>query len=165
MKKLTYSILGLLMLSSLFLFGCNSALNVKVGDTVTIQYTSTFPDGTSFETSGATFVVGSKQIIAGLDNGVVGMKVGKTKTITVTPDQGYGSLYNTFQLQKISKVLFDKMTGTTGDTAGVRTLAGIRGVLKGVEKDAQGNEMVLRDINPRETWDNVIYKVTLVSKK
>ena len=32
-------------------------------------------------------------------------------------------------------------------------------------KDDQGNEMVLFDINPRETWDTLVYKITLVSKK
>jgi len=165
MKKLTYSLLGFLVLSSLFLSWCNSALNVKVGDTVTIQYTSTFPDGTAFENSWATFVVGSKQIIAWLDNGVIGMKVGNTKTITVTPAQWYGSRYNTFQLQKISKPLFDKMTNSSGTTSWIRMIAWIQGVLKGIEKDKDGNEMVLRDINPRETWENVVYKVTLVSKK
>ena len=165
MKKLSYWLATLLGISTLLLLWCNNALNVKVGDTVTIQYTSTFPDGTAFENSWATFVVWSKQIIAGLDNGVVGMKVGKTKTITVTPDQWYGNRYNKFQLQKISKLLFDKMTNGSGTTSWIRVLAWIQGVLKGIEKDKDGNEMVLRDINPRETWENVIYKVTLVSKK
>ena len=93
------------------------------------------------------------------------MKVGQTKTITVTPDEWYGKQYNKFGLQKISKLLFDKMSDDTWDLSWIKNIAGVTGVLKGMEKDSNGNEMVLRDINPRETWDNLVYKVTLVSKK
>jgi len=33
------------------------------------------------------FTVGSGQAIEGLDKGIVGMKVGKTKIITIKPDK------------------------------------------------------------------------------
>ena len=165
MKLFNYWALVLLGLSSLFLLGCDSPNKVHLGDTVSVQYTSTFTDGTTFETSWATFVVGSGQVIAGLENGVMGMKVGQMKKVTVTPDQWYGSHYSKLQLQKISKLLFDKMTDNTGDTSNIRVIGWVRWVLKGVEKDQAGNEMVLRDINPRETRENLVYKITLVSKE
>lgn len=155
----------MLGLSSLLFLWCDSPNNVHLGDTVSVEYSSTFTDGATFETSWVTFVVGSGQVIAGLEKGVLGMKAGQTKKITVTPDEWYGSRYSKFQLQKISKLLFDKMSNSSGDTASVRTIAWVRGVIKGMEKDKDGNEIVLRDINPRETWENVVYKVTLVSKK
>ena len=165
MKIFNYWALVLLGLSSLLFLWCDSPNKVHLGDTVSVQYTSAFADGTVFEASWATFTVGSGQVIAGLEKGVIGMKAGQTKKFTVTPDQWYGSRYSKLQLQKISKLLFDKMTDTTWDNSGVRTLGWVRGVLKGIEKDSAGNEMVLRDINPRETWENLVYKVTLVSKK
>jgi FKBP-type peptidyl-prolyl cis-trans isomerase 2 len=55
------------------------------------------------------FIVGSGQTIEGLDKGVVGMKVGKTKTITIQPEQGYGKMYQQYDIQKIGKVIFDKI--------------------------------------------------------
>lgn len=165
MKKLTYAILGLLVLSTLFLLGCNSTQKVNLGDTVSIQYTGTFTDGTVFENSWVSFVVWSGQVIAGLDKAVLWMKIWETEEVTITPDEWYGSRYNKFQLQRISKLVFDKMVGTGWDISWVKVIAWVTGVLKGIEKDTDGNEMVLRDINPRETWENLVYKVTLVSKK
>jgi len=58
-----------------------------------------------------------------LEEAVVGMKVGQTKKITITPDLGYGNLYNPFHLQKISKLLFDKMTQNTDDPSAITTIA------------------------------------------
>jgi len=39
-----------------------------------------------------SFTVGRGTVITGFDLGVIGMEEGDTKTITVTPDQGYGEL-------------------------------------------------------------------------
>ena len=50
---------------------------VKAGDTVRIHYTGTLDDGTTFDSSEGRdpleFVVGSGQIIPGLDNALPGM--------------------------------------------------------------------------------------------
>lgn len=162
MKKSAYGLLGLLSMGTLFLLWCGGADKVQLGDTVTIEYTSTFSNGTAFQTSWTTFVVGSGQIIAGLENGIIGMKVGDTQEISVLPAEGYGSLYNTFNLQKISKLIFDKMSASSSGT--ISNIGGVPWVIKWTEKDANGNELVLFDINPRETWDSLTYKVTLVSK-
>ena len=66
------------------------------GDTVTVNYTGTFDDGTKFDSSlnpGRTpfsFTLGEQQVIAGWDQGVLGMKVGGTRELTVPPSLGYG---------------------------------------------------------------------------
>lgn len=57
------------------------------------------------------------------------MKVGKTKTITITPDKGYGKMYDTKNIQKISQLIFDKLSikpenGTT------QKLSNIEGIVK-----------------------------------
>ncbi len=68
---------------------------VTSGDTVRLHYTGTLTDGTTFDSSDGRdpleFVVGSGQVIAGLDKAIPGMSVGDTKTVTVPADEAYGA--------------------------------------------------------------------------
>ncbi len=67
---------------------------VKTGDTVRIHYTGTLDTGETFDSSQGRepleFVVGSGQIIPGLEKAVPGMAVGETKTVAVPCDDAYG---------------------------------------------------------------------------
>lgn len=67
---------------------------LKNGDTVKVHYTGTLEDGRVFDTSKERepleFKVGEGQIIPGFESGVVGMEVGETRDIEVTPDDAYG---------------------------------------------------------------------------
>ena len=67
---------------------------VKSGDTVRIHYTGTLTDGTTFDSSEGRdpleFVVGSGQIIPGLDKAMPGMAVGEKKSVNIPPEQAYG---------------------------------------------------------------------------
>ena len=68
---------------------------VENGKNVSVHYVGKFDDGTEFDSSrtrGETlsFEVGSGQLITGFDNAVVGMTVGETKSIKLSPDEGYG---------------------------------------------------------------------------
>jgi FKBP-type peptidyl-prolyl cis-trans isomerase 2 len=67
---------------------------VKPGDTVRIHYTGTLSDGSTFDSSEGRdpleFVVGSGQIIPGLDDALPGMAVGEKKVVDVPADQAYG---------------------------------------------------------------------------
>ena len=67
---------------------------IKAGDTISVNYTGKFQDGEIFDTSeGRTplvFTVGAGQLIRGFDDAVVGVKVGEKKTITISPEEGYG---------------------------------------------------------------------------
>lgn len=69
---------------------------VKTGDTVAIHYTGTLTDGTTFDSSQGRdpleFVVGSGQIIPGLDVALPGMTVGEKKQVQIPCDQAYGPL-------------------------------------------------------------------------
>ena len=66
----------------------------KSGDTVAIHYTGTLSDGTTFDSSAGRdpleFVVGSGQIIPGLDRAIPGMEVGDKKTVEVPCADAYG---------------------------------------------------------------------------
>lgn len=65
------------------------------GRQVTVEYTGKFVDGKVFDTSVGkqpyTFLLGSGQVIQGWDKGLVGMKVGSKRILTVPPEYGYGA--------------------------------------------------------------------------
>lgn len=69
-------------------------VQVKKGDTVRINYTGTLQNGETFDSSEGRdpleFVVGSGQIIPGLDAAIPGMSIGDKKTVEVPCDQAYG---------------------------------------------------------------------------
>ena len=69
---------------------------VKSGDTISIHYKGTLQDGTKFDSSydrGQPFEtqIGVGKVIQGWDEGVIGMKAGGKRTLTIPPDLGYGA--------------------------------------------------------------------------
>lgn len=71
--------------------------DVIPGKKVSVQYAGTLTDGTEFDSSykrnnePLVFTVGAGQMIPGFDAGVMGMKVGGTRKITIPPDLAYGA--------------------------------------------------------------------------
>jgi peptidylprolyl isomerase len=69
-------------------------MQAKKGDTVKVNYTGKFEDGTVFDSSEGRepleFTVGEGEVIEGFDEGVVGMSPGDSKTVTITMDKAYG---------------------------------------------------------------------------
>lgn len=113
MKKL----LVFLLVAALFFSGCigqqktvSQERTVKNGDIISVDYIGRIEGGKVFDTSiesvakqndiytqgrkyqPLNFTVGKGEIIKGFDEGVIGMKVGDTKTLTVPPDKGYGPI-------------------------------------------------------------------------
>jgi FKBP-type peptidyl-prolyl cis-trans isomerase len=68
----------------------------KTGKSVTIHYSGMFVDGKVFDSSiprnePLQFTLGSGQVIKGLDQGIVGMRVGGKRIISIPPELGYGT--------------------------------------------------------------------------
>jgi peptidylprolyl isomerase len=69
----------------------------KPGDTVLVHYAGvTFSTGEEFDASWNTgqpfpFLLGRGQVIEGWDRGIVGMKVGGRRMLTIPPELAYGS--------------------------------------------------------------------------
>jgi len=66
----------------------------KPGDSVRVHYTCKLEDGSVFATSRnkdpLEFEIGGADVIPGLQEAVVGMAAGETKTVTVEPEKAYG---------------------------------------------------------------------------
>ena len=65
------------------------------GKKVTVNYEGKLEDGTKFDSSydrgqPFEFVLGEGQVIEGWDMGIVGMKVGGKRQLTIPPDLAYG---------------------------------------------------------------------------
>lgn len=71
----------------------------KTGDAVSMNYTGRLSNGTVFDSNvdpkfqhvePFEFTLGAGQVIPGWDKGIVGMKVGEKKTLTIAPEDAYG---------------------------------------------------------------------------
>jgi len=66
------------------------------GQSVSVHYTGWLTDGTKFDSSKDRndpfeFDLGGSSVISGWDEGVVGMKIGGTRKLTIPPQLGYGA--------------------------------------------------------------------------
>jgi peptidylprolyl isomerase len=136
---------------------------VKRGDTVSVHYTGTLDDGTVFDTSEGgpplVFKVGSGQVIAGFEDGVLGMEIGETRDITIPPEQAYGE-YHEELVGVVPRSFFPpdvnpaiglsfELQLQSGETLAVRII------------DIEGDEIVL-DANHPLAGETLHFKVRLV---
>ncbi len=69
---------------------------VSVGDSISVHYVGSFTSGTTFDqnvpgNAPLRFRAGRGQLIAGFDEGVIGMRVGGRRQLIIPPSLGYGS--------------------------------------------------------------------------
>ncbi len=75
---------------------CATGAEAKVGSTISVNYVGRLKEGgtqfdSSFNSGGPfTFQLGAGKVIQGWDQGLVGMKVGEKRTLTIPPSLGYG---------------------------------------------------------------------------
>ncbi len=67
----------------------------KNGDKLQVYYVGTLENGQQFDSNVGSnqpfeFTLGAGQVIQGWENGLLGMKVGEKRKLTIPPDLGYG---------------------------------------------------------------------------
>ncbi len=81
-------------------------MTVSSGKKVSIEYTLKLEDNATVDTNVGseplTYVHGSQQIVPGLEKAMEGMKIGESKQVTVSPEEGYGTV-NKNAFMEISK--------------------------------------------------------------
>ncbi|CAN5344519.1 FKBP-type peptidyl-prolyl cis-trans isomerase [soil metagenome] len=104
---------------------------VVIGDRVTVDYTGKLTNGKQFDSSIGkapfVFIVGGGEVIKGWDQGLVGMKTGGKRTLTIPSALGYGAagagddippnstLVFTIEVKKIEHLSFTVLKKGTGD--------------------------------------------------
>jgi FKBP-type peptidyl-prolyl cis-trans isomerase FkpA len=68
----------------------------KSGKAISVHYTGTLTNGNKFDSSRDRgtpfeFQLGAGMVIQGWDQGIVGMKVGGRRKLTIPPEMGYGA--------------------------------------------------------------------------
>jgi peptidylprolyl isomerase len=156
----------LIITASLLLIGCGGSDQLaKDGDTVALHYTGTLEDGTQFDSSydrgePLTFTIGDGQMIAGFDNGVRGMKVGEIKTVTIPPEEAYGT-YNPDLIVVLSRDQFPaEMTLAVGQRVQMQNNLGQQFVVTIVEITSS---TVTVDANHELAGKTLIFEIELVS--
>jgi len=91
-KKISFLVLAFVMFAS---FGCASGPKADLGSVVTFDYVGTYKKtGKEFDTTKGKkpleIMIGSKQLLKGFEDKLVGMRKGSSKTFILKPEEAYG---------------------------------------------------------------------------
>jgi peptidylprolyl isomerase len=135
--------------------------SVRAGDQVRIHYTARFVDGSVFASSRESgpldFVAGGAQVIEGVSQAVIGMKVGDEKVVDVPPELAFGP--HDDQLEQRVALAQLPQTVQVGDQLDVR--AGERTLRVWVREVVDG--LAVFDGNHPLAGQHLIYEIELVS--
>ena len=122
---------------------------IQSGDTVKVNYTGKFEDGSIFDTSMVegreplTVTLGQGQLIPGFENGLIDMTIGETKTIEIEPKDAYGESIEGM-LQEVEKSQLPEEL----EIGGMLQAQGPQGVLNVVIKEIKDTTVILDANHP-----------------
>lgn len=136
---------------------------VQLGDTVSVEYTGSFTNGTVFDSSEGReplrVQIGAGQVIPGFESGLLGLAVNEPARLEIPPEQGYG-VYDEEFIQAVSVEDFGiDPTEFIGEVIQVTAPNGqlLQAQLLGVE-----DGMVILDLNHRLAGETLIFDVEVV---
>jgi peptidylprolyl isomerase len=142
-------------------------MKIQNGSKVKIQYIGKFEDGNVFDTNKDAqpleFEVGAHVVIPGFENKIIGMAKGESKTITLTPEEGYGPV-NDALFAEIPKEML-AMKGLTDPKPGMKLVMQPKDSSKGAGiatikevKDA----VVVLDLNHPLAGKTLMFDITVL---
>ncbi len=136
----------------------------KKGDKVTVHYTGKLEDGTVFDSSQdkqpLEFTLGEGQIIPGFEDGIVGMDVGDTKSITIPPEKAYGNNRDDLIIEVNKADIPDNIKPSIGQQLQIKQS---EGDVIGVTITAMTEKSVTLDANHPLAGKTLLFDVELVA--
>ena len=139
-------------------------MKVKNGHTVNVHYKGTLNDGTEFDNSHVrgeplNFEVGSRRLIRGFSEAVLGMKKGETKNVTIPVEAAYGP-HNPEAVQAVPKQAFAE--GMQFEIGGTVQGNGPRGPFLARIQEVS-DETVTLDMNHPLAGEELNFEIELLS--
>ncbi len=138
-------------------------MRVETGHRIRVHYTGKLTDGSVFDSSTGKdpleFVVGAGQMIPGFDTGVVGMKIGEERTLTLPPEEAYGLRDEEMVFNFPRSMLPKGYTPVVGEMLRMTSCDGapMRVTIRKIE-----GEQILLDANHFLAGESLIFSVKLV---
>ncbi len=135
---------------------------VQQGDIVNVYYTIQDQSKNIIQTNSGSqaleVIAGQSSSVPYIEEMVLTMKYGQTKTQQVSADDAYGKFYDPNKLQVISKSVFDSI--------GLEPVVGEKYVLGDTIVIVReiGEDTITIDLNPAFTKEAAIYTVTVLEK-
>lgn len=172
MKKPAVFVLVFLAVVFIITAGCVGEQIAKDGDSVSVYYTLTTDTGYTESNVGTdntlTFIIGSGSVVNGFNDGVVGMKVGDTKTVVVAPKDGYGERTNDIVKDDLKLSDVEEYLGRSadiGDTFDIiiqqgNSITPLSAQILTIDRE---NDKITYSVNKRHAGETLTFEITLAS--
>lgn len=138
----------------------------QVGDLVSVHYTGKLKNGEVFDSSKdrdpLEFTLGNKELLAGFEDGVVGMKPGESKSVTLEPQNAFGNRSEDLLLKLPKKEFPQHITPSVGLQL---RLSNAEGKEMTVVITEVGEESVTLDGNHPLSGQTVVFDIELLEIK
>ncbi len=136
---------------------------VKRGDIVIVNFIGKLEDGTIFDSSDKEmplkFKVGNNEVIEGIDEAIIGMKINQEKTIHLNPDKAYGPIEKEFIITVPKDKLPKKLDLKIGSHL---QIPGEEGSTLNVRVTKISNEVIELNGNHPLAGKNLIFDIKLI---
>lgn len=138
----------------------------QVGDVVSVHYTGKLNNGEVFDSSRdrdpMEFTLGQEELLAGFEDGVVGMKPGESRSVTLEPENAFGDRREDLLLKLPKKEFPQNITPSVGLQL---KLSNASGNEMTVVVTKVGEESVTLDGNHPLSGQTVVFDIELLEIK
>ncbi len=138
----------------------------QVGDMVSVHYTGKLTSGEVFDSSKdrdpLEFTLGNQEMLAGFEEGVIGMKPGESKSVTLQPEQAFGDRREDLLLELPKKEFPQNITPSVGLQLKLSNASGANMTVVVTEV---GEESVTLDGNHPLAGQTLVFDIELLEVK